>query len=295
MRRRLLLLALTVSGACSAFTQEKKEDTVVELEKFVSEEKAADANNVVNVKPVNSVFGFDKSLLDTPRAITVVTSQMLENSGIKSSSDFIKVAPATYSNFRFGLEGNLSIRNQSSDFYFRGMKRIDPQGNFRTVYTANDSLEIVEGPASPIFGLGRIGGYVNFNPKTGRASTGKYLDTEVGNVKVTYGSYDKKVVSGDISGPFKVLGKEGGFSVYGYLENSGGWQVNGFHEDEIVQSTFVINLTTAIRAETGFVVQHSYGGLPGGNNRTTGDSIPGQSYWGGGSFTYHIDENGDGK
>ncbi len=146
--------------------------------------------------------------------------------GIKNTEDLVKAAPSTYTLFRFGLQGNLSIRNQSSDFYFRGMRRIDPQGNFSTRWGANDSLEIVRGPASAIFGLGRIGGYVNFNPKTGRASTGKYLDTETGNVKVTYGSYDKKIISGEVSGPLKIMGKQGGYSVYAYYETGGSYRIN---------------------------------------------------------------------
>jgi len=306
MHFRGLVLAsylLSFGGpAASLFAQETKssdapapgDENVVKLEKFIAEEGRADPNSIMANRPSGVAFGFDKPLMDTPRAITVVSSEMLDIGAIRSSEDLVKVAPSTYSNFRFGLQGNISIRNQTSDFYFRGMKRLDPQGNFRTVYTANDSLEIVEGPASPIFGLGRIGGYVNFNPKSGRASTGKYLESDTGSVKVTYGSYDKKIVTGDISGPVKLFGKEGGYSIYGYFEDSGSWKVNGFHSDQIIQGTYSSNLTKQFRLESGFVIQHSYGGLPGGDNRTIRDTIDTQSYWSGG-FSYKMDENGDGK
>jgi len=264
------------------------EENVIKLETFVADEKLSN-NSIISNKPTPIAFGFDKPLMDTPRAITVVSSDMLDMGAIRSAEDLVKVAPATFSNFRFGLQGNISIRNQTSDFYFRGMKRLDPQGNFRTVFTANDSLEIVEGPASPIYGLGRIGGYVNFNPKSGRASTGKYLEQDTGSVKLTYGSYDKKIVTGDISGPLKLFDKEGGYSIYAYFEDSGSWKVNGFHSDQIVQGTYSVNLSKQFRAETGFVVQHSYGGLPGGDNHTTRDTIASQSYWSGG-YSYKLDE-----
>src|SRR5882724_8893450 len=269
------------------------EENVIKLETFVADEKLSN-NSIISNKPTPIAFGFDKPLMDTPRAITVVSSDMLDMGAIRSAEDLVKVAPATFSNFRFGLQGNISIRNQTSDFYFRGMKRLDPQGNFRTVFTANDSLEIVEGPASPIYGLGRIGGYVNFNPKSGRASTGKYLEQDTGSVKLTYGSYDKKIVTGDISGPVKIFGKEGGYSIYAYVEDSGSYKVNGFHSDEIIQGTYSANMTKDFRLETGFVIQHSYGGLPGGDNHTTRDTIASQSYWSGG-YSYKLDENGDGK
>ncbi|MEN9636635.1 MAG: hypothetical protein RL077_5039 [Verrucomicrobiota bacterium] len=69
------------------------------------------------------------------------------------------------------------------------MKHIDPEGNFRTIFRtfwgANDGLEIVRGPASPILGLGRIGGYVNFIPKNACASTGRYLEESKGPVRLT--------------------------------------------------------------------------------------------------------------
>ncbi|HKB91816.1 MAG TPA: TonB-dependent receptor plug domain-containing protein, partial [Opitutaceae bacterium] len=304
IRTRLLFGALIIGGACSAFAQDasptipvepsKKDDNVVELEKFVADEKPMDAAGIMTTRPVSSAFGFDKSLVDTPRAITVVSQQQLDATGIRNSEDLVKVAPGTFSNFRFGLQGNVSIRNQTSDFYFRGMKRIDPQGNFRTVWNTNDSLEIIRGPASPIYGLGRIGGYTNFSPKTGRASTGKYLDEETGNIKVTYGSYDRKIISGEITGPAKIFGKEGGYALYGYIENSNGYKTNSFHEDEIVQFTYSTNVAKEIRLESGLVIQHSYGGLPGGDNRTTRDTIKDQTYWRGG-FSYKMDENGDGK
>src|SRR5882724_279706 len=247
------LLAPSAIRAQEAATEDKKEDVVV-LEKFDASDKKYDPTGLITDRPVGSAFGFDKSLSDTPKAITLISTQQMESIGLRVSDDLVKVAPSTYSNFRYGLQGNISIRNQTSDFYFRGMKRLDPQGNFRTVYTANDSLEIVEGPASPIFGLGRIGGYVNFNPKSGRASTGKYLDEDTGSVKVTYGSYDKKIVTGDISGPVKLFGKEGGYSIYGYFEDSGSYKVNGFHSDEIIQGTYSANMTKDFRLETGFVI-----------------------------------------
>jgi iron complex outermembrane receptor protein len=257
---------------------------------------ASDDSLLMPTQPTRSVFGLNMSLAETPRSATIVNSVMLDNLGIRNTEDLIKVSPATYSNFRFGLQGNVSIRNQTSDFYFRGMRRIDPQGNFRTMWTANDSLEIVRGPASPIFGLGRIGGYVNFNPKTGRLSkTGKYLEANTGQFRFTYGSYNKKIATGEVGGPVDIplINKKGGFHLYAYLENSDHYKVNTFEQQELVQGTLIFDLTDELRLETGFVVQHSKGGLPGGINRTTRDMIERGTYWDGG-FSYQLDENRDG-
>lgn len=288
--------ALYQTAIAQVAPAESKED-IVKMEKFVAEEALDDKALVLPVEPTRSVFGLSQSLAETPRSATVVNATLLDNMGIRNTEDLIKISPSTYSNFRFGLQGNVSIRNQTSDFYFRGMRRIDPQGNFRTMWTANDSLEIVRGPSSPIFGLGRIGGYVNFNPKTARlGSTGQYLDKPTGQVRATIGSWDKKIVTAEVSGPVKIpfIDKTGGYSVYLYNEDSGNYKVSTFDKQSLIQGTLSFNLNDTLRIETGGVWQSSNGGLPGGINRTTVDTISKNTYWDGG-FTYQLDENRDGK
>lgn len=274
----------------------KSKEEIVKLDKFVNEENVEDKALVLPTEPTRSVFGLSQSLAETPRSATVVNATLLDNLGIRNSEDLIKVSPSSYSNFRFGLQGNISIRNQTSDFYFRGMKRIDPQGNFRTMWTANDSLEIVRGPASPIYGLGRIGGYVNFNPKTARLSTtGKYQKSYTGQYRLTMGSFDKFIFTGEVGGPVDVplLDKKGGFHLYGYVEDSGAYKFNNFDKQRLVQGTLSFDLTPDVRVETGGVFQLSNGGLPGGINRTTRETISKGTYWDGG-FSYQLDSNRDG-
>ncbi len=272
----------------------KKTEDVVVLEKFIAAEKPFDPTGLINNRPVASAFGFDKPIVEAPKAITVISTQQMESVGIRVSDDLVKVAPSTYSNFRYGLQGNISIRNQTSDFYFRGMKRIDPQGNFRTIWGANDGLEIVRGPASPIFGLGRIGGYVNFIPKTARATTGKYLENIAGSTRLTVGAYDKKIATIDVAGPADLGTKQGGFAVYGYWEDSSSYFQNSFDKQQLIQTTYTLDLARTLRVETGIVFHKSNGGLPGGTNRTTFDQIQKGTYWSGG-FSYQLDENRDGQ
>lgn len=272
----------------------KKPEDVVVLEKFVAQEKPFDPTGLINNRPVGSAFGFEKPVYEVPKAVSLISTQQMESVGIRVSDDLVKVAPSTYSNFRYGLQGNISIRNQTSDFYFRGMKRIDPQGNFRTIWGANDGLEIVRGPASPIFGLGRIGGYVNFIPKTARATTGKYLENMTGSTRLTVGAYDKKIATIDIAGPADLGTKQGGFAVYGYWEDSKSYFLNSWDNQQLVQATYTLDLARTLRIETGLVYHKSNGGLPGGTNRTTIDQIQRGTYWSG-AFSYQLDENRDGQ
>ena len=282
-------------SAAAGSTKPAEEITV--LEKFIASDTKEDANRIVPNQPTRSILGLDKSLYETPRSATNISSEFLKTLAIRNSEDIARIAPSTFSNFRFGLQGNVSVRNQTSDFYFRGMRRIDPQGNYRTIFAANDSIEIVRGPPSPIYGLGRIGGYLNFNPKTARLEkTGKYLSRPTGYVSYTYGSYEKNIVNVDVGGPIKIGGLNGGYQVFGYLEDSDSYYANSPDDKHrIVQATITLDLNkTGLRLEMGGVGQYSFGGLPGGINRTTQDFVDTGLYWNGG-YSYNLDHNGDAR
>lgn len=272
-------------------------EEILVLERFIASENQEDANRIVPNQATRSVLGIDKTLYETPRSATNISSEFIKTLAIRNSEDIARIAPSTFSNFRFGLQGNVSVRNQTSDFYFRGMRRIDPQGNYRTIFAANDSIEIVRGPPSPIYGLGRIGGYLNFNPKTARLEkTGKYLDKPTGDISYTYGSYEKNVVNVDVGGPLKIAGRNGGYQVFGYLEDSNSYYAYSPDEKHrIVQATLTLDLTKGgLRLEAGGVGQYSFGGLPGGINRTTQDFIDTGRYWNG-TYSYNLDANGDAR
>jgi iron complex outermembrane recepter protein len=260
-----------------------------------------DVNLIMPTQPIEGVLGLSKPIVDTPRSVTVLSSDLIDSLSIRNSEDIARLVPSTYSNFRFGLQGNVNVRNVTSDFYFRGMRRIDPQGNWRTVFAANDSIEIVRGLPSPIFGLGRIGGYMNFNPKTARlGKTGKYLDKPTGSTSFTIGSFDKRIVTAEVGGPVTAGGKKGGYHVFGYLENSGSYYNNTpitrqeRDQQEIVQATLTLDLSDKWRMEAGGVSQYSRGGLPGGVNRTTQEFIQTGKYWNGG-FSYNMDTDNSGN
>jgi len=80
--------------------RKKPVEDIVTMEKFVA---SADAGLAASA-PAQSVFGFDKSLVETPRAISIIPDTQLQQFNITKSEDMVKVSPSTYSNFRFGLQ-----------------------------------------------------------------------------------------------------------------------------------------------------------------------------------------------
>src|SRR5678816_3514425 len=106
----------------------------------------------------------------------------------------------------FGIQGSVDVRNVPADFYFRGMKRLSLQGHVRSVLGALDTIEVVRGPPSPIFGMGKIGGYINVEPTSGRALNGSYIDRVTGFGKAVVGSYDRNELSFGLGGPLDAYG-----------------------------------------------------------------------------------------
>ncbi len=272
---------------------EKTTEPILVLEKVVAEKKLNDPINLLNNEPVDSIFGFKKSLQDTPRSISVLGDDMMLAYGIENALDVAKVVPSTYTTSIFGINGNVNIRGIPSDTYFRGMKRLENTQLFPSPITAMSRLEVVRGSPSPIYGPGKVGGYTNFVPKAARASTGKYLETPTGKTSVTYGSYNKKSAAFEVGGPFSLFEKRGGYYVYVNGEDSDTYWNNVPFRQAIFQSSFDLELTKTIRLEFGQMYQHWGGTELAGWNRITQELINTGMY-NGGEVQVDMDRNGDG-
>ena len=107
------------------------------------------------------------------------------------------------------------------------MRRLDNPGNYPTPIGASDRVDVVRGPASPIYGPSKIGGYLNFNPKSARIEeTGQFISEQEGAMSFTTGSWDKSIVTAEVRGPAKIGDQEFGYSIYGEVENSGSYYDN---------------------------------------------------------------------
>src|SRR5882757_6443645 len=211
---RVTLAAPLLLGAVDAFaeTAGPAAPAAGELEEIVV---SGDRLDVMQTKPVDSVFGFGKTVLETPRSLTTISSDLLQKTIITGINDLVALSPGAFTQSFFGVAGSLDVRGSPGENYFRGIKRIDNPGNYPTPIGASDRIDVVRGPASPIYGPSKIGGYLNFVPKSARASNGRFLGETTGQVGLTTGSYDKKVLSGEIGGPVSLGGKEGGYYLYG--------------------------------------------------------------------------------
>ena len=176
-----------VLAPASVFAQEANTPSDEEVEKI----EVTGSLGSLPGQDVEAVFGFGKSILETPRSASTISSEQMERFNVSDIDELVAFAPGTFTQSFFGVAGSLDVRGNPGEAYFRGMKRLDNPGNYPTPIGASSRIDIVRGPASPIYGPSKIGGYLNFNPKSARASSGQYLDAPTGAMSYTHGTWDK--------------------------------------------------------------------------------------------------------
>jgi len=240
---------------------------------------------------VGSVFGFDKNLLETPRSASTVSSEQIERFGIDDIDELVALAPGTFTQSFFGTSG-LDVRGTAGETYFRGVRRLDNPGNYPTPIGASDRIDIVRGPASPIYGPSKIGGYLNFVPKSARADSGQYLDVPEGKLSYTLGSWDKSVMTAEVGGPGELGDREFGYYLYGMLEDSGSYYRNSGTDQTLLQASFDMDVNDNLRIQFGGMY-HDYSGTQiAGWNRLTQELIDTGTYVTG--TAQPLDTDGDG-
>jgi iron complex outermembrane receptor protein len=276
--------ATTANAAAVAAIEQPVQEVVV----------TGDRVGLLERKPSSTVFGIDKPLLETPRSATFVSDTTLERYGINTIDDLVEISPSSYTASFYGVPGSLNVRGTLAENYFDGFKRVEDRGTYSTPIGDASEIQIVRGPPNPIFGSGKVGGLLNFIPKTAK-DTGAYLLAPEGEVSATFGSYSKKDITAQGGAPVSLGVAQGG--VYGYLdvEDSHSFYHGIYPKRETAELSADFNLpggwTTAFEG----MVYHSDGDVQtAGWNRITQNLIDNGTYITGRNTTL-VDANHDGK
>jgi len=183
----------------------------------------------------DSFTGLDRSLLETPRSASRVSSDTIARYGMENVDDLVAAVPGAYTASFFGVPGNLNVRGTLADTYFQGFKRIENRGSFSSNLGAAAYVEVLRGPSSPIYGPGKVGGLLNFVPKSARSVDARYADEVSGGVNVTVGSYGRRNAAADLVVPVG----EGGIALYVEREDSDSYYRNIHPEHLNLQATYV--------------------------------------------------------
>ena len=192
-----------------------EQGATIELQNSVVTGEAPEGEQTVGYQVKNSTAGTKTStpLSETPRSVSVVTRQRIQDQGSQSLTDILGYVPGIFAPpfaVGDGLAGDLfSIRGYNATDYGYGLLKdgLRLQGNRYDTTTEPYGLERTEvfrGPSSILYGENAPGGLVNLVSK-------RPTETAQGEAKFSYGSNNRRQLSLDVSGPLtddnRILGR----------------------------------------------------------------------------------------
>ncbi len=136
-------------------------------------------------------------LLETPQSISVVTREELAMRAPLNLQEALRYSPGVRAEqYGFDARGDwATIRGGSFGQFLNGMRNLFGfYNNVRPEPFALEQIEVMRGPSSVLYGQGGFGGVINLVSK-------RPLPVPRGEVNVQYGSFGRKQIGVDLSGP----------------------------------------------------------------------------------------------
>ncbi|MGZ0709339.1 TonB-dependent receptor [Coraliomargarita sp. W4R53] len=190
-----LFVVLSISQASSPLGEET---AYTKLEEYVVFSPInRDASVLPNDHPFSSVYGYETSILDTPRNVTVISSTQLEAISLKDVRDFTKLTSSSYTSSNFGAPTTPSIRGQAADTLLNGMRKgMTNNGNGMPFNTNSlESVNILKGPPSVMIGASQyVGGYIDIITKRPTGENEGRLDLTIDSEGMRKAMIDQNLV-----------------------------------------------------------------------------------------------------
>ena len=124
------------------------------------------------------------SLMETPAAVVVVDKALIEAQGITDLQDLlIDISGVTQAGNNYGIGDNIAIRGLGANYTYDGMYGGAGLGNsFNPTrsLTNVDSVEVLKGPATGLYGMGSAGGVINLIEKKPEFISNHSVTSEIG-------------------------------------------------------------------------------------------------------------------
>ncbi len=154
----------------------------------------------------SSVLKFTEVLRDTPQSITTISRELLEDRGAISLNDALRNVPGiTLGAGEFTWQGNNpTIRgfNSRNDMFLDGMR---DYGNYLRDPFNLETIEVLQGPSSMVFGRGSTGGVIN------QSSKQPVADEKIRRFNLNMGNASLLRATADINQPLEQLGEGSAF------------------------------------------------------------------------------------
>ena len=126
----------------------------------------------------------DMSLMETPAPVVIVDKALIESQGINSLQGVIRnVSGLTQAGNNYGIGDNLVIRGLGANYTYDGMYGGAGLGNtFNPTrsLTNVESIEVLKGPATGLYGMGSAGGVINLIEKKPQFNEQHTLEMDIG-------------------------------------------------------------------------------------------------------------------
>lgn len=154
-----------------------------QLQKVVVEAASPDATTLPT-RPTDAVNGLGDTVQDTPRSIYQVSKLQLEFDPINNATDLALYSPSVNAVTSQGISGVPYIRGFAGEVYQDGF-RIGRSLRPFDATTSYQSLDIVPGPASVIYGpSSKTSGYIDWTTKE------PFFDANHTQIDLLFGSFD---------------------------------------------------------------------------------------------------------
>lgn len=168
----------------------------------------------IEVKTHRQPYRGNVPLVETPQAVDRINADTLNNAGITRFIDALDFSPSVVrQNNSGGMFDSFAIRGFSGDennptgYLINGFNVRGYSGNRSTVNI--ETIEVMKGPGSALYGQGEPGGTINVITKKPRFD-------EQGYIQGTVGNYDKKQLEFDYTNA---------------INNVSAYRINGSYED----------------------------------------------------------------
>jgi outer membrane receptor for Fe3+-dicitrate len=193
----------TTTTTPAASASDAEQQNVTTLEKFTVSDVPIESQILPTVRPISSVYGDDRSIIDIPRSVSSVNKAWMDDRQVKSSEDFGQFSPGVYSEALYGIPGVPQIRGDEAQVYVDGQLVPFSRNSVPLSFNGVEALDIVKGPGTAVYGPqgNGPGGYVNFVSKQ------PYFDADHADISATFGywtsghSYANPEYTIDFGGP----------------------------------------------------------------------------------------------
>ncbi len=164
---------------------------------------AAMSGYAANDRPTATKLG--GTLMETPRSVSIVSQEQLKNQAPKSIEQALSYTAGVTTEVT-GADLRMTgaiIRGFSdgSSYYKDGLRQFSAgtYGSWNDEIDELESIEVIKGPASVLFGQGRPGGVINVVSKKPEAD-------HVNSVGISYGRYRRAQLTADLGGALSANG-----------------------------------------------------------------------------------------